>query len=107
MCGASTDLPSALTAIMTTQVEAGRHLLNDVRMFLRDHTSPLSPTDLETSLKTSAITHDGEEGYPAEMLDPSRIMNGLPRSGGGATVDGRTMTEGRMRYKLSDPNTCF
>ena len=49
------------------------------------------------------MTYNGEEVYLSERLVTMRVRDGLPKVGAGGVVDVLAVTEGMMRYKLSDP----
>ena len=54
-------------------------------------------------MKASAVSYQGEEVYPSEMLVASRVKDGLPKVGAGGVVDVLDVTEGIIRHKLTDP----
>ena len=101
--GASVEAAYSVSQMTTTHIEAAKFLVRDVVLFLKDHDGKLPPQDFEATLKSSAVTYNGEEVFPSEMLNIDRVREGLPKVGAGGMVDVLEVSEGLIRHKLSNP----
>ncbi|CAK0903887.1 unnamed protein product, partial [Prorocentrum cordatum] len=85
------------------QRQAHSNLLYEVRVLCDQCSGTIPIVDWESELTAAATSHDGEEVFPAEPLDRSRLLEALPPIDACAAVKAVDVAEGWIQAALSDP----
>ncbi|CAK0804969.1 unnamed protein product, partial [Prorocentrum cordatum] len=83
------------------QRQALSNLLCEVRVFCDQCSGPMPIVDWESELTAAATSYDGEEIFPAEPLDRTKLLEALPPIDACAAVRAVDVTEGWIQVRAS------
>ena len=101
--GASPKHSVCLGPPTKVQEEALQRLGDEVAVFLEINRHDIKREEWQHVLTQKAVSYDGDEVYPAERLDWSRLQEALPPPEACGAVNATDVSEGAVRAALLNP----